>query len=159
MTDQGNLREELERAAKCLRSAEALIICAGSEFSSMPNFHDPEVFMEIHPGFKTLGMNFQSMCNPSWFRKKPKFAWGFFGYWYNLIKTTQPHAGYQLLKKWADSKKHGYFIFTNNVDGLFQKAGVPSDNILECHGSMHYMQCCKSMDITQGKLYYDYVIT
>ena len=36
---------------------------------------------------------------------------------------------------------HGSFVFTSNVDGQFQKAGFSVDRILECHGSIHHLQC------------------
>lgn len=34
----------------------------------------------------------------------------------------------------------GYFVFTSNVDGHFQKAGFPEENVVECHGSINYLQ-------------------
>jgi len=35
----------------------------------------------------------------------------------------------------------GYFVFTSNVDGQFQRAGFAADRIVECHGSIQYLQC------------------
>ncbi|QDT14225.1 NAD-dependent protein deacetylase [Alienimonas californiensis] len=32
-------------------------------------------------------------------------------------------------------------MFTSNVDGQFQQAGWDSDRIVECHGSIHFLQC------------------
>ena len=37
--------------------------------------------------------------------------------------------------------EHGLFVFTSNVDGQFQIAGYPEDQIVECHGSIHHLQC------------------
>eukprot|EP01126_Amoeba_proteus_P033330 TRINITY_DN3271_c0_g2_i13.p1 TRINITY_DN3271_c0_g2~~TRINITY_DN3271_c0_g2_i13.p1 ORF type:complete len:165 (+),score=37.41 TRINITY_DN3271_c0_g2_i13:1099-1593(+) len=34
----------------------------------------------------------------------------------------------------------GFSVFTSNVDGHFQKAGFPENNIIECHGSIHFIQ-------------------
>jgi len=36
---------------------------------------------------------------------------------------------------------NGAFVFTSNVDGQFQKAGFDPDRIIECHGSIHHLQC------------------
>ena len=58
----------------------------------------------------------------------------------NLYRSTQPHEGFSILKKWGESKKNGYFVFTSNVDGHFQKAGFPEDRVVECHGSLNYLQ-------------------
>ncbi len=35
----------------------------------------------------------------------------------------------------------GFFVFTSNVDGHFQRAGYPEDRIVEHHGSIHHLQC------------------
>ena len=35
----------------------------------------------------------------------------------------------------------GARVFTSNVDGQFQKAGFSEEEIHECHGSIHHLQC------------------
>jgi NAD-dependent SIR2 family protein deacetylase len=37
--------------------------------------------------------------------------------------------------------KHGAFVFTSNVDGHFQRAGFEPEQVMEVHGSIHWMQC------------------
>lgn len=32
-------------------------------------------------------------------------------------------------------------MFTSNVDGHFQKAGFDDQRVLECHGTIHHLQC------------------
>lgn len=59
----------------------------------------------------------------------------------NLYRETQPHAGFALLRDFAKYMEHGAFVFTSNVDGQFQKAGFPSGEVCECHGSIHFLQC------------------
>lgn len=68
-------------------------------------------------------------------------AWGFFGHRLNLYTRTEPHPGFALLKTWMESRPAGGFVFTSNVDGQFQKAGFPEDRVLECHGSIRFLQC------------------
>jgi len=36
--------------------------------------------------------------------------------------------------------EEGYFCFTSNVDGQLQKAGFEEKRVVECHGSIHYLQ-------------------
>jgi len=48
------------------------------------------------------------------------------------------------MKKWGESMKHGYFVFTSNVDGQWAKAGIPVHKIEECHGTVHFLQCTKN---------------
>jgi NAD-dependent SIR2 family protein deacetylase len=42
------------------------------------------------------------------------------------------------------AKPRGCFVFTSNVDGHFQKAGFAPDRVVECHGSIHHLQCAAS---------------
>jgi NAD-dependent SIR2 family protein deacetylase len=37
----------------------------------------------------------------------------------------------------------GVFVFTSNVDGLFQRAGFDDTRVSECHGSIHQLQCLR----------------
>ncbi len=74
-------------------------------------------------------------------RGLPELAWGFYGHRLNLYRNVRPHEGFQILSRWTESKSHGLFIFTSNVDGHFQKAGVSESRIVEGHGSIHFLQC------------------
>ena len=39
--------------------------------------------------------------------------------------------------------EHGASVFTSNVDGQFQLAGFDPQRVLECHGSIHHLQCLR----------------
>ncbi|NIU09105.1 MAG: NAD-dependent deacetylase, partial [Phycisphaerae bacterium] len=52
-----------------------------------------------------------------------------------------PHDGFHKLLQIAEQKRGGYFVFTSNVDGQFQKAGYHEKQVEECHGSIHHFQC------------------
>ena len=86
---------------------------------------------------------FEEISNPVWFRTDPEQAWGFFGHRLNLYRTTAPHAGFEILRRWGQRCPKGYFVFTSNVDGHFQRAGFAPERVLECHGSIHYLQCTR----------------
>ena len=81
------------------------------------------------------------MANPVWFHRKPNLAWAFYGHRLNLYRKTSPHDGFQQLLQIGEHKPGGYFVFTSNVDGQFQKAGYREEQIEECHGSIHHFQC------------------
>jgi NAD-dependent SIR2 family protein deacetylase len=61
----------------------------------------------------------------------------------NLYRDTVPHHGFQILQRWADQLPYGAFVFTSNVDGQFQKSGIDPLRMLECHGSIHHLQCTR----------------
>ena len=60
-----------------------------------------------------------------------------------MYQGAWTHDGYSRLLKWASSKPKGSFVYTSNVDGLFHKAGFDPNAVLDCHESIHYLQCSK----------------
>jgi NAD-dependent SIR2 family protein deacetylase len=137
----------LKRAAQAIENADALLITAGAGMgvdSGLPDFRGPEGFWNAYPAIAKLGLSFSEMANPSWFETDPALAWAFYGHRLNLYRRTVPHTGFQLLLQAAAQKPKGYFIFTSNVDGHFQKAGFAADRIVECHGSIHHLQCVQN---------------
>lgn len=63
------------------------------------------------------------------------------GHRLELYRNTVPQAGFELLRKWGDRMLFGVRVFSSNVDGQFQKAGFTEEQIHECHGSIHHLQC------------------
>ena len=134
----------VNHAAETIAASEALLVCAGAGMgvdSGLPDFRGSQGFWNAYPPYKKLGLDFYDLANPEWFSNDPELAWGFYGHRLNLYRRTVPHPGFGLLLKWASSKPLGYFVFTSNVDGQFQKAGFAEDRVHECHGSIHHQQC------------------
>lgn len=138
------MERQIEQAAEVIRSAEALVITAGAGMgvdSGLPDFRGPEGFWTAYPAYRKLGLQFEELASPQWFREDPQLAWGFYGHRLALYRATMPHAGFDILRRWAERMPGGYFVITSNVDGHFQRACFPDQRILECHGSIHWMQC------------------
>ena len=136
------IQKSIDDAARVLESAEAMMIGAGAGMgvdSGLPDFRGNEGFWRAYPAFR--GKRFSEVSNPAWFGKDPQVAWGFFGHRYNLYSSTEPHAGFRILSELAGRMSSPPAIFTSNVDGQFQKAGFNSCPIVECHGSIHHLQC------------------
>ena len=136
--------EQLELAAQKLKEADALLICAGAGMgvdSGLPDFRGPQGFWKAYPPIAKLGLAFEEMANPRWFKERPQLAWAFYGHRRNVYRETAPHEGFHTLLEFGASKPKGYFVFTSNVDGQFQKAGYDTNKIVECHGAIEWMQC------------------
>jgi NAD-dependent SIR2 family protein deacetylase len=134
----------IERAVQAIRAADALLIAAGAGMgvdSGLPDFRGPQGFWRAYPPYQKLGLHFVDLANPRWFRDDPELAWGFYGHRFQLYRATQPHDGFSILQRWATGLKYGAFVFTSNVDGHFQRAGFDEARIIECHGSVHWLQC------------------
>ena len=138
------MTDQISKAANAIRSCSALVIATGAGMgvdSGLPDFRGDEGFWNAYPPFRELGLSFVDLADPRWFTQNPAQAWGFYGHRLELYRRTEPHAGYQILKHWADSKAHGCFSFTSNVDCHFQTAGFDTNRIVECHGSFSHLQC------------------
>lgn len=138
------LSEQLKKAAEEIYHSDALLITCGAGMgvdSGLPDFRGDEGFWKAYPPMRKLGVSFAEMANPIWFEDNPCLAWGFYGHRLNLYRDTIPHRGFNQLLELASSKPYGYFVFTSNVDGQFQKAGYDPLLIEECHGSIHHFQC------------------
>jgi NAD-dependent SIR2 family protein deacetylase len=147
MTD---LSEVATRAAEAVRSADALLICAGAGMgvdSGLPDFRGPEGFWRAYPAAQRLGLSFAELADPRWFFEDPPLAWGFYGHRLDLYRTTTPHAGFATLQRWAARMPAGAFVFTSNVDGQFQRAGFAESRVVEYHGSIHHLQCLRGCDM------------
>jgi NAD-dependent SIR2 family protein deacetylase len=141
---QAELDDLIAAAAETIANADAILIGAGAGMgvdSGLPDFRGDEGFWRAYPPFRELGLSFVDLANPRWFETDPNRAWGFYGHRLNLYRNTQPHSGFDRLLNWCRAKKNGYFVFTSNVDGQFQKSGFEERRILECHGSIHHLQC------------------
>jgi NAD-dependent SIR2 family protein deacetylase len=138
-------REALAEAAVVLRTAEALILTAGAGMgvdSGLPDFRGDAGFWRAYPPFARLGLSFVDLANPAWFARDPCLAWGFYGHRLNLYRRVVPHDGFSRLLAHGTTLPAGMFVFTSNVDGHFQRAGFATNRIVECHGSIHHLQCC-----------------
>jgi NAD-dependent SIR2 family protein deacetylase len=142
-----NIDEKIRKAAAALNAADALLIAAGAGMgvdSGLPDFRGTQGFWRAYPVVAKLGLSFEEMANPALFNADPALAWAFYGHRLNLYRSTMPHDGFNRLLEIGRSKPHGYFVFTSNVDGHFQKAGFAPRRVVECHGSIHHFQCTAS---------------
>lgn len=133
-------------AADCVNEAEAILVATGAGMgvdSGLPDFRGNQGFWRAYPAFEKAGLSFYDLANPVWFTKNPAQAWGFYGHRQQLYHQVTPHAGFGVLRKWGQQKPNGLFVFTSNVDGHFQKAGFDDSQIIECHGSIHHLQCTR----------------
>jgi NAD-dependent SIR2 family protein deacetylase len=135
--------DALGRAAELISGAGALLFCAGAGIgvdSGLPDFRGPDGFWRAYPPYRRLGLAFEELADPVHFLDDPELAWGFYGHRLALYRATVPHAGFAVLRRWAGPGRPAR-VFTSNVDGQFQRAGFAEHEVLECHGSIHHLQC------------------
>ncbi|CAF1133962.1 unnamed protein product [Didymodactylos carnosus] len=99
-------------------------------------------------------LDFTDMSNPSWFHQAQgnsskhdtaNFGYAFWAFRYDAYTSAAPHHGYLIAKQWSElSHIKSAFSFTSNIDGHWIKSGWKESLVLECHGSIDYMQCVKN---------------
>jgi NAD-dependent SIR2 family protein deacetylase len=144
MTHSDSIDSACHEAAELISQADGLLITAGAGIgidSGLPDFRGDHGFWKAYPALGKLGMRFDEIANPAAFHSMPAVAWGFYGHRLQLYRQTLPHAGFARLLEVSRQMPKGTFIFTSNVDGQFQKAGFTDGRIVECHGSIHHLQC------------------
>jgi NAD-dependent SIR2 family protein deacetylase len=135
---------KIQRVADLILEADSLIITAGAGMgvdSGLPDFRGKDGFWKAYPALAKDNISFSSIACPETFVRNPTLAWGFYGHRLNLYRQVSPHNGFKLLLNIAERLDGDAFVYTSNVDGQFQKAGFHQNNIIECHGSIHHLQC------------------
>lgn len=134
----------IARAAEAIANADALIVTAGAGMgvnSGLPDFRGTKGFWRAYPALRHANYSFQDIATPHAFHETPALAWGFYGHRLALYRSATPHQGYNILLRWTRLMRNGAFVFTSNVDGHFQRSGFPEGRVVECHGSIHVLQC------------------
>ena len=134
----------LGRAVDAIRCADSLLITAGAGMgvdSGLPDFRGRHGFWKTYPALGKEKVDFYQIATPQSFKTKPTRAWGFYGLRMVQYRQTIPHAGFEILKRIGEAMPNGFSVFTSNVDGQFQAAGYKDEDIVECHGSLHKLQC------------------
>jgi NAD-dependent SIR2 family protein deacetylase len=147
------MKSLIDKAAELVLNCEAILFTSGAGMgvsSGLGTFRGIAAGV-WPPLLKHPGLDFTDMSNPQWFEKPQgnsekhntaNFGYAFWAYRYNAYTSAAPHAGYEIAKRWSQFKHvKSSFSFTSNIDGHWIKSGWDTSAVLECHGSIHYMQC------------------
>lgn len=122
-----------ERLLQSLTSAKKIMVITGagaSKESGLGTFRDTDG--------EWSRMNPMEMASPNGFSKNPPLVWKWYRHRKKEALEATPNKGHLSL---ATMEQHfdSFSIFTQNVDGLHQRAG--SKNVYELHGSIHTYHC------------------
>ena len=137
---------QLQQAADLIAQADALVFSAGAGMgvdSGLPDFRGADGLWKTFSTHANRQIGITELASPQTFVEDPALAWWFYGSRLCAYRKTRPHAGFEMLKRWGESKHFGAWVYTSNVDGHFQKAGFRETQVEECHGSIHHLQCLK----------------
>ncbi len=84
----------------------------------------------------------ESVCDMNTFRQNRELSCNFHNAFRSLVGTVRPTAFHTAVKAWQEecASKGGHLVvITQNVDDLFERAGV--QDVTHVHGDIRYMQC------------------
>ncbi|MCS7171001.1 MAG: NAD-dependent deacylase [Aquificaceae bacterium] len=81
----------------------------------------------------------EELATPEAFKRDPTLVWEWYLWRKSLIAHAEPNEGHNALVKLENRLGDDFFLITQNVDGLHQKAG--SRRLLELHGNIWRVRC------------------
>jgi NAD-dependent deacetylase len=119
------------------RGARAVAVLTGAGISTdsgVPDFRGPQGLWTQNPGAEKMSTFQAYISDPavrrrSWQARRAHPAW-----------RAEPNRAHTAL---ADLARSGLVtsVITQNIDGLHQKAGTPTDRVIELHGTMFGVVC------------------
>ena len=127
----------LEQFAAMIRASRNLVFFTGAGISTesgVPDFRSPGgIWTRYQPVYFAEFMTSEEARIRQWQMKKET---------HELYKNVKPNAGHYAI---AEFDKRGQLLglITQNIDGLHGIAGVPTDKIVELHGTDRKVVCLK----------------
>ncbi len=126
---------EIDQLRDLIDGAKRIVAFTGAGISTesgIPDFRSPGgIWTKYQPIYFDDFMASEEMRRESWRRK---FATD------ETMLKAEPNAGHRALAKLVEQGKMTAII-TQNIDGLHQRSGVPSNKIIELHGNTTYATC------------------
>ena len=79
----------------------------------------------------------EELATPAAFRRDPRLVWEWYDWRRGIIAGCEPNSAHRAIAAW--SRRPGFTLVTQNVDGLHERAGTI--NVLRYHGSIWDLQC------------------
>ncbi|HEU4534511.1 MAG TPA: Sir2 family NAD-dependent protein deacetylase [Polyangiaceae bacterium] len=142
--------DAVARAAEALRAATAIVFASGAGMgvdSGLPDYRGTEGFYRAYPPYAKAGLSYTSIATPKWFTLDPTLIWGYLGHRIDLYRSTAPHEGYAIVRRWCERAPGGHFTVTSNIDNQLQRAGFAEERVFEGHGSLFWAQCQRACGV------------
>jgi NAD-dependent deacetylase len=117
-----------------LADAKTLVVSTGagmSRDSGVPTFRDAMtgLWSRFDP---------HELANAQAFTRRPSRVFGWYLWRWNLVHSSNPHAGYRAIVRMEQAFDE-LLVVTQNVDGFHRRAG--SSDVVELHGSLEAFRC------------------
>ncbi|EYB69548.1 silent information regulator protein Sir2 [Deinococcus phoenicis] len=125
----------LAEARTALGNARRVAVLTGagvSAESGIPTFRDAQTghWARFRP---------EDLASPEAYRRDPETVWQWYAGRYADVTRARPNGAHRLLAGLERAKGDGFFLATQNVDGLHTRAG--SEHLAELHGNLTTARC------------------
>ncbi|HEY3145785.1 MAG TPA: NAD-dependent deacylase [Dongiaceae bacterium] len=123
-------RELIDR----LRAAQRIVAFTGAGISAesgLSTFRDKQtgLWAQYRP---------EDLATPQAFQRNPRMVWEWYEWRRGFVAQAAPNAGHHALAR-IEAARPGFFLATQNVDGLHARAG--SKSLVELHGNIGRTIC------------------
>jgi NAD-dependent deacetylase len=123
----------LAQAREWLASANAVAALTGAGISAesgVPTFRGPGgMWRNFRP---------EDLATPQAFARNPQLVWEWYDWRRGLVAKAEPNAGHLALAE-LERQKRSFWLVTQNVDGLHDRAG--SRRLIKLHGDLWTVRC------------------
>lgn len=126
----------LSEARQALQAAHRVAVLTGAGISAesgIPTFRDAQTghWARFRP---------EDLASPDAYRRDPDLVWEWYAGRYRDVLAARPNWGHDLLAELERQKGAGFFLATQNVDGLHARAGSGQGGgrLVELHGSLSH---------------------
>jgi NAD-dependent deacetylase len=117
-----------------LRSAKRIVAFTGAGISAesgLSTFRDTQtgLWAKYRP---------EDLATPQAFQRNPRMVWEWYEWRRGFVGKAEPNPGHHALAQ-IEAMRPGFFLATQNVDGLHARAG--SRNLVELHGNIRRTIC------------------
>mmetsp|Transcript_1681 Transcript_1681/g.3823 ORF Transcript_1681/g.3823 Transcript_1681/m.3823 type:complete len:506 (+) Transcript_1681:16-1533(+) len=90
-------------AARVLKDADVLLLVTGAGFSADSGL---AVYQDVGKveAYQLRCLDYADICQRKWIDDEPALFYGFWGQCFNDYRSTKPHDGYEILRRWRDDK-------------------------------------------------------
>ncbi|GGO29432.1 SIR2 family NAD-dependent protein deacylase [Deinococcus humi] len=125
----------LSQARAALSDARRVAVLTGAGISAesgIPTFRDAQTghWARFKP---------EDLASPEAYFRDPALVWEWYAGRYRDVMAATPNTGHTLLAQLERQKADGFFLATQNVDGLHARAG--SERLVELHGNLTTARC------------------
>ena len=139
------ISEQISKLRELLASSDRIVVFTGAGISTesgIPDFRSPNgIWSKMAPIEYQDFVSSEEMRREAWRRKIVIDK---------DMQKAEPNRGHRALAKLVDSGKC-FCVITQNIDGLHQASGIPSEKIVEIHGNGTYakcLSCAKRFELT-----------